>query len=330
MKPRRLRHAWLIIIFWLAGTASAQGQPEPVSRPWERDVSAEDRRLAETLFAQASEFHTQLLRDYAVTRYEEALSHWDNPDIRWNLALLMKDMGQYLLAWEHLEAALAWGPEAFDERDRDKPLAMRQTLLQHHLAVVEARCDQPGAEVALDGKPWFRGAGGARRVVLPGEHVLTARKPGYFPVARTIFVLAGRPAAVTMLLSVDGIFEKRRWKPWMPWAVISSGVVMGVMGAGLDWDAFRLRNGAEGELAECVGMGMCEPKTPTSYDRALWEHRIGTGAMVVGGAVAAAGLALVFLNQPRVYRTEDRERGTFELVPMVSPDTAGASAQFRF
>lgn len=331
MNRRGLRQAWLVTVCLLTGTASAQGEPEAAPRPWERDVPAEDRRLAETLFTQAVELHEQLLRDQAMARYEEALSHWENPDIRWNLALLMNDMGQYLRAWAHLERALAWGLEAFDEHDRNKLITERQRLLQQHLAVVEARCDQPGAEVALDGKPWFRGPGEARQVVLPGEHVITARQPGYFPVARNIVLPAGAQGVVTMSMSMDAIIEKRRWKQWKPWAVIASGVVVGLVGAGLDWDAGRQLDRARRELPHACGSApVCDPLAPRSYDRARWEHRIGTGAVVVGSTVAAAGLALVFLNLPRAYRTEDRDRGTFELVPMTSPDTAGVSARFRF
>lgn len=331
MNRRVLRLAWLVTMFLLAGPVSVQGQPRATPSPWERDVSGEERQRAEALFAQAVELHEQLLRDQAVTRYEEALSHWDHPDIRWNLALLTKEMGHYLRSYEHLERALAWGPEAFDEHDRDKLLAMRQMLLRQHLAVVEARCDQPGAELALDGKPWFRGPGEARQVVLPGEHVITAWKPGYFPVTRTIVLSAGVRGVVTIAMSVDGLIEKRRLQPWLPWAVISSGVGVGVMGAGLDWQAGRQLDQARHELARECGIALsCTPATPSSYGRALWEHRIGTGAIVVGGAVAAAGLALVLLNQPRSYRTKDRDGGTFELMPMASPDTAGVSAQFRF
>jgi hypothetical protein len=331
MTPRALRHAWMVTVCLLAGAAPARSQPEAAPPPWERDVSAEDRRLAEALFAQAVELHTHLLREQAVTRYEEALSHWENPEIRWNLVLLMKDMGQHLRAWEHLEAALAWGPDAFDEPDREKLLAMQQTLLRQHLAVVEARCDRPDAELALDGKPWFRGPGEARQVVLPGEHVISARKPDYFPVARSIVVPAGAKGAVTVSLSVDGIFEQRRWTSWKPWAVIASGVVVGMVGAGFEWDAGRQLDWARRELAErCGGEPTCPAGTPNSYGRAQWEHRIGTGAMVVGATAAATGLALVFLNQPRAYRTEDRDGGSFELVPMEFPDTAGISARFRF
>jgi hypothetical protein len=286
---------------------------------------------AAALFAQGVELHKQLLRDQAVARYEEALSHWDNPDIRWNLALLMNDMGQYLRAWTHLEAALAWGPTAFDEHDRENLLAMRQVLLRQHLAAIEARCDQPGVEVALDGKLWFRGPGEARQVVLPGEHAITATKPGYFPMARNIVLPAGAQGVVTLSMSVDGVLEERRWQPWKPWVVFGVGVATGMMGAGLDWHAGRQLKRARDELAEECGSGStCRPVTPSLYDRALWEQRIGAGVMVVGGTVTAAGLALAFLNQPRAYRTGNRDRGTFELGPILSPGTAGVSARFGF
>jgi hypothetical protein len=331
MKHRAERYALLITMAFLVDMASAQAQPEATPRPWELVVSAEDRRAADMLFERAVELHEQLLRDQAVMWYEEALSLWENPRIRWNLALVTTDMGQYLRAHEHLERALAWGPEAFDEPDWEKFTQMRQTLLREHLAVVEARCDQPDAEIALDGKPWFRGPGAARQVVLPGEHVLTARKPGYFPQARSIVLPAGTQGAVTVSMSVDGILEKRRWAPWRPWALLGGGVALGLAGAGLEWHAHGQLGKARDELAGgCGDQVSCDPATPISYRLGLWEHRIATGAMATAGAIAAAGLVLVFLNPPRSYRTESRDGGMFQLVPMASPDTAGVSARLRF
>ena len=328
MKPRVLRYIWLVAVCLLAGTAFAQGQPQAAPRPWERDVPAGDKHVAEALFDQGVELHMRLLRDQAIARYEEALSHWDHPDIRWNLVLLMKDMGQYLRAWTHLEAALAWGPDAFDEHEQENLLAMQQMLLRQHLAVVEARCEQPGAEIALDGKLWFRGPGKARQVVLPGEHAITATKRGYFSMTRNVVLPAGGQGVITLSMSVDGVIEERRWQPWMPWAVFAAGMATGMVGAGLDWHAGRQVERARREfLDECDGALSCEPVTS---GRALWEQRIGAGAMVVGGTVAAAGLALVLLNQPRAYRTENSDRGTFELGPILSPGAAGVSARFNF
>lgn len=323
--------ASLLIALSLAGSALAQAQPRPGPRPWERDVTAEDRRVAEAMFDQAVELHEQLLRDQAVARYQEALSRWENPHIRWNLALLSMDMGQYLRAHEHLARALSWGPEAFDPPDWEKLSGARDRLLRQHLAVIEARCDQPGAELALDGKPWFRGPGAARQVVLPGEHVLTARKPGYFPLARSMVLPAGTQGAVTVVMSVDGIFEKRRWAAWKPSAVLGAALALGVAGAALSWDARWQVDAARDDLAAlCDRQPICAPLTPSGYQRARWQHRIATGAMITAGTAAAAGLVLLFVNQPRAYRTENREEGRLQLVPMAAPHAAGVSARLRF
>jgi hypothetical protein len=331
VKQHAERCAWLVTAMVLAGTTSARAQPASAPRPWEQGISAEERLMAEELFDQAVELHEQLLRDQAATRYAEALSHWENPRIRWNLALVTKDMGQYLQAHEHLERALAWGREAFDEQDWRKITALRETLLERHLAVVEARCDQSGAEIALDGKPWFRGPGSARQVVLPGEHVITARRIGYFPMARNIVLPAGTQGAVTVSLSMDGIVEQRRWEAWKPWAVVGTGMAMAVLAAGFEVKARGDLAGATRELArECGGDPSCDPATPDAYRRGLLEHRIALGLVDLAGAVVVGGMAMVFFNQPRAYRTEDRPEGSFELVPIASPDRAGVSARLRF
>jgi hypothetical protein len=331
MKRRTIGCAWLIITMFLTGTASAQVQPGAAQSPWARGVSAADRSEAERLFAEGVELHEQLLRDQAVARYEEALSHWENPLIRWNLALVTLDMGQYLRAYEHVERALSWGEEAFVPPDWDKITELQQRLLRQHLAVIEARCDQPDTELALDGKPWFRGPGAARQVVLPGEHVITARRPGYFPQARNVVLPSGTRGAVTVAMSVDGILERRRWAPWKPWTVLGSGLAVGALGGGLYWHARWQLDGARGDLiAGCKGKPVCDPEIPSSYRRSQREHRVATGAIVAAGTAAAAGLVLLFLNQPRAYRTESREGGTFQLVPIASPDTAGVSARLRF
>lgn len=315
----------------LAGVTAARAQPGAGARAWDVGVPAADRRAAEALFGHAVELHEQLLRAQAVARYEQALALWENPYIRWNLALLMNDMGQHLRAYEHLERALAWGPEALGRDDWAKLAGMRRMLLAERLAVIEARCDQPGAALALDGKPWFRGPGAARRVVLPGEHVLTASKPGHFPLARTIILPAGSRGAVTVWLSIDGIVVQRRWARWQPWVVVGGGAAVALVGAGLERAARSDLAEARRTLARrCAGAVTCDPATPRAHGRGVFQRRVAAGALAMAGAITAAGLVLAYLNQPRVYRTEDRGGSAFDLVPMAAPDAAGVAARFRF
>lgn len=341
MRSRQRYPVQVMALLWLVSAGSAHGQPQgdgapdrafapAPQRPWEREVTGEDRRQAEALFQEAVTAHEQLLRDQAQAGYEAALARWDNPHIHWNLALLMVDMGQPLRAYEHIDAVLAWGPDAFAEDDWAEFAGLRRRLLAEDLGVIEARSDQDGAEIALDGKPWFHGPASARQVVLPGEHVITARRPGHFPLARTVVVPAGAQGTVAITLSVDGINRERRWQPWLPWAVSASGALVAVVGVGLDRNVQRV-DAFERELADkCGGKTMCDPATPSSYDRAVMKYRFALGSMIVGSTAVAAGLALVLLNQPRAYRTEDRGAGRFELAPIVSADAAGASARLRF
>jgi hypothetical protein len=125
--------------------------------PWYRQAPEAARQQALALFAQAVDKHQQLLRGDAKGLYEQALALWDNPDIRWNLALVLDDLGEYLRAHEQLERALRWeaalGAERLGEvRDR------MQVLETQRLARLEASSAEPGAEITLDGQPWFRGA----------------------------------------------------------------------------------------------------------------------------------------------------------------------------
>ncbi|HWO20902.1 MAG TPA: hypothetical protein VNO30_19180 [Kofleriaceae bacterium] len=75
--------------------------------PWYGQASAAARQRAQALFAQAFDKHQQLLRGEAMELYEQALAQWDNPDIRWNLALVLADLGQYLRAYQGVSVALS-------------------------------------------------------------------------------------------------------------------------------------------------------------------------------------------------------------------------------
>src|SRR5512140_1984804 len=61
------------------------------TEPWYQQSTADARLRAQALFQQAVDKHQQLLRGDAMKLYEQALTLWDNPDIRWNLALVLED-----------------------------------------------------------------------------------------------------------------------------------------------------------------------------------------------------------------------------------------------
>jgi tetratricopeptide (TPR) repeat protein len=291
-------------------------------------VSADVRQRAQTLFAQAIDKHQQLLRGDALALYEQALALWDNPDIQWNLVLVLEDLGQYLRAYQELDRALRWGEALGPERLRQVGDRMR-VLETQRLARIETDREEPAAVITIDGKPWLPRAGRRSAVVMPGEHYLAARKPGYFPVTRPVYVKSGQQARVPLPMDEDRLLETRRWRAWKPWGVIAVGVAVVAVGAGLEWRAFADREAAADALARCKEIA-CDSKPPDLYDRAGVEHGLAVGAFAAGGAAVAVGLALAWLNQPRAHRTEARPPSRIELTPILAPHRAELSALVRF
>jgi tetratricopeptide (TPR) repeat protein len=321
-----------------AGLATlALGRAVPAARaevmrtgvePWYQ-VPIDARQRSRALFAQAIAKHQQLLRRDAVELYEQALALWDNPDIRWNLALALEDLGEYLRAYQQLESSLRWEAALGAERLREVQDRMR-VLETQRLARIEAYGEEPGTDIKLDGRPWFRGAERRRTLVLPGTHYIASTKPGYLPITVSMSVAAGEQARVTLRTIADRLIEARRWPVWKPWAVVAAGVAVATIGAGLDWQAFAHRDAAATSLAGSCNTLTCAPTQPTGiYDRAVTENRLAIGAFVAGSTAVAVGLALAWLNQPQAHRPE-APRSPIEIIPNVSPDRAGISAFLRF
>ncbi|HET7501353.1 MAG TPA: hypothetical protein VFK02_10135 [Kofleriaceae bacterium] len=300
------------------------------SEPWNQHVPADVRQWAQALFDQAVEKHQQLLRGDAKELYEQALALWDNPDIQWNLALVLEDLGQYLRAHQQLEGALRWGAALGDERLQQVHDQMR-VLESQRLARLEVSTDEPEAEIKLDGQSWFRGPARRSTFVLPGEHYIAGGKPGYFPVTRSVFVMAGMQASVAIPLVADRILETRRWASWKPSTTLTLGAAATLLGAGLEWQSLGHRDVAARELSSGCEPGRCTPGfKPEIYARAVMENRIAVPLLVVGGTTMAVGLVLAWLNQPHTRRTEAVPLAPISVTPIFAADRAGISALIRF
>jgi hypothetical protein len=301
------------------GSARAQAVPAD-DEPWDRQASAEARQRALELFTQALDKHQQLLRDEALELYEQALALWDSPRIRWNLAVVLEDLGQYLRAHEQLERARRWGAALDAELLRKVDDRMR-ALETERLARIETHREEPLAQITLDGQPWPRDAGRRSKLVLPGEHYIAARKPGYWPVTRSVYVKAGEQARVALLMDEDRFLEKRRWPAWKPWTMVAAGAAVAAMGADL------VRRGLA-DRAAAKAMNLTSDSD--LFRRAELENGFGIGALAAGGTAIAVGVALAWLNQPRAYRAEARAPSRIELTPLLSPQRAELSVLLRF
>lgn len=330
---RAIAAARLVALVLVLVSSAAHAEARRTGRePWFQQTPVEARQHAQALFAQALDKHEQLLRGDAMELYEQALALWDNPDIRWNLALVLEDLGQYLRAHEQLESALRWDAALGAGLLREVRDRMR-ALETQRLARIETDREEPGAEITLDGQPWPSRGGDRSSLVLPGEHYIAASKPGYFPVSRTVYVKAGQQARVALRMDEDRLIETRRWTVWKPWTVVAAGVGVAAVGAALEWRALANRAAAEHALMDGDGCLRLVCKSAPSTDRyphAVTENQLAIGAFVGAGTAVAVGLALVWLNQPSVHRTEARPPSPIELGPILLPDGMGVSALVRF
>lgn len=330
---RYVRAAAAAVLFALALVVAVPAAHADVTRtgsePWYQQATADSRRQAQALFEQAIDKHLQLLRGDATELYEQALALWDNPDIRWNLALVLDNMGKYLPAHQQLQRALQWDTSLGAQRLGEVRERMRMLETQR-LARIEARSDEPGADVRLDGQPWFRGAGTQSMLVTPGTHYIGATKPGYTPTSTSVVVAAGEQYRVTLRMVVDHLIETRRWLVRTPWSVVAAGAAVVAVGAVVERQALVHRDAAANTLARDCDMRFVCPRTrPPDSDRAVTDHWVAIGAFAAGGTAVAVGVVLAWLNQPKAHRPEV-PTSPVELIPIASPAGAGVSARVQF
>ena len=336
---------------WKAGqgeVAPPASQPAGAIKPWARGVSGEDQTRALALFRQGNKLFADEKYSEAAGQYEQALKHWDHPSIRYNMVECLVNAGRNLEAFGHLEAAMRYGAAPLG------PKLFRQAkiylnILRQGLARVRVVCKEPGARVALDGKPLFTGPGEATQRLLPGLHALVATKRGYITAARQVNLPAGKLTAITLALvpRKPEVVMERRWKRrWVPWTVLGAGAGMALL-------ALPLYLLAAGDYADYQDQfktlcsdrpaGGCDPASLTAAEKQTWSDMVdlewradakyysSIGLLASGAAVAAAGVVLVILNQPRaVKRAPPARPASLPVKVSVTPGGARLSLTWSF
>jgi hypothetical protein len=338
MKSTRLTHTrhiciCTLMVFALGGPARAQPEPE-VTPP----VAAEDSRenlpsgvphRAAALFAEGAALFKQWRFDEAEGKYREALAHWEHPVIHLYLSRTLDKQLRLVEAHATLVQALRRGRTLLSPEDVQVAEELQKSL-ESRLAQIDAHCEVPGAEVSLDGAPWFTAPGRQRRMLSAGQHVIVVRKPGYFPITEPVSLIPGKQTRVVLRMTADVVHVERRWQPWQPWAATGAGIAMSIAG-GLFLRQARDDHAAfERAVAGCE-QAICAPVLTRRRDIGERNDAFGTTAVITGGVILAAGLAGVLINQPRFRRSEPTSREVeLDLAPLVSGDTAGLSARIQF
>ncbi len=346
-RPRLARWGLVaLVLVVLSAPANAQESPAVPSQdtsapgsPWSRGVPPAARKRALAVFEEGNLLFSSSQYSKALAKYRAALEHWDHPSIRFNMVVCLVNLDQPLEAHEHLTAAMQYGEGPLGRETFAQARTYRK-LLDGRLAQLEVRCEQPGAEVALDGNEFLRCPGRAARTLMPGAHQLVASKPGFLTLTRALVLVPGDPAVENIdLLPLDSAIEfERRWAAWKPWAVVGGGAAAALIGGGLMIRARSTLDSYNEQFASLCPTGCPTDEVPDAVTdlerRATTENAVGISAVAVGGAAVLTGVALVIWNRPRaVERSEGAsspDPSGVVVLPVLGSGVAGLSAVARF
>ena len=322
-----MKAALLIVLFSTSALAAPRKKPPPKKdtpaapaetpppapppppgppKPWAAGVPQDQQDKASALYEEGNQLFAQQAHAPALEKYKEALKLWDHPLIRFNKAVTEIRLDRALEAAEDLEASLKWGDQPFTKENYEKALDY-QALLKGRVGWIEASCDQAGAQLLLDGKPWFQCAGKQKMRVLAGEHAIVGSKKGMVTSSQKVVVAGGQVASekVTLVPLDSAVVLRYPYRRWIPWTMAGIGLAVGVAGAGTLVLGNNQINQFEADYATQCAAG-CEPGLTAPSHRPLLneeqsgqlKQKIGVAMMGVGGAVAVTGLVLAILNRP--------------------------------
>jgi hypothetical protein len=316
-----------IVVFALvvcAGRATA----DPV--PWETGVSEAEQKQARELFEEGNQLFAQQAHAPALEKYQAALAHWDHPLIRFNLAVTLIRLDRTLEAADALEHALRYKDQPFT-KDLYQQALDYQALLKNQVGYVEASCDQAGAHVLLDGKPWLDCPGTKKLRVLAGEHVIIGERETYATSSQRVVVAGGATVSRTVkLVPLDrAVILKYPYRRWIPWTISGGGAAIVAVGLGF-WLSGRSNMDRYNTQLEIVCASGCPANLAgdeysllrQARDSGRLQGKIGIATMAAGGAVTALGVVLAIVNRPK------RILPPLEVAPTNGGVTASVGWQF--
>jgi len=335
-----------------SGTATAEkaGSNETLQsgegdRPWATGVSEAERAAALALFHDGNSFLNDGLFVKAADKYREALKHWDHPAINYNLALALLNLDQPVEVYTSLLKATKYGAAPL-EKDKYEHAKEYLLVIEKLLADLEVSCDKPGAKVLVDGKQVFVAPGKYAQKVRIGKHVFIAEKEGYQARVKAPFIGPGEKFRIELKLytAEDLTRYHRKWqKTWVPYAVMGSGVVFGIVGGLLELSAKNGYQDFDRKVVACnmnnQGCAVDSPGLKAIRDSADTKQTIGyvgygfaAGALITGGVLAYLNRQEPYQIRPEQIQGEKPEPDDekVSITPIVTPTFGGAAIQGHF
>jgi hypothetical protein len=302
------------------------------ARPWAQGVSEAEQAIALELFNAGNQEFAESRFAQALGKYREAIRHWDHPAIRFNITVVLINLGQPVEARENLARTLVHGAAPLGAATYAQAQTY-QKLLDAQLGHARITCQEPGATVTLDGKLLLTSPGSVDLFLLPGEHQVVATKAGFITASKMLILVAGKLTAYDIAIEAKAVpRDVRRWAQWKPWAIVGSGGAIGVVGmvvytlAGKQFaahDRLVANKCGSGCTADVVAM---YPEIRRRKSHAENEQIVAFSLLSAGGAVVVAGLVAVVMNQSRLQLAPRRPVPAIALIP----DGLEVSANWRF
>jgi len=333
-RARRSAVLWTLACVLAASPARARAQPAPAppadARPWAAGVSGAEQATALELYVAGNREFTESRYAQALTRYREAIQHWDHPAIRFNMAVCFILLDQPVEARDNVERSLAYGAAALDATRYSQGLTYRK-LLDASLAHARITCPEAGAEVTLDGKRLLLGPGTADQYLLPGQHQIVATKPGFQTASRTFAAAQGTLTTYEIQPTLEVKAAEPPGPRWRYWKyLVGGGGALIAVGAA---SYFVARNSfaAYDRDVDTHCQDGCDPAAvraatdlTAKRGRAELEQTVAFTAFAIGGAaVVAAAIGLV-VDQPR------EPKRPVPVVPVVGAAPGGATLALRW
>jgi hypothetical protein len=284
--------------------------PGPVSnepKPWADGVPQAVQDNASNLYEEGNTLFAQQAHAPALEKYKQAIALWDHPLIRFNMAVTEIRLERILEAADNLERSLKYGDKPFKPELYQQALDY-QALLKGRVGYIEVSCDQAGARLLLDGKPWFECPKTNQVRVLAGEHAIVAEKQGFLTASTKVVVDGGETAQEKIkLVPLDSaVVLKYRYRRWVPWTFTGIGLAVGLGGAGTWFLGKNQMDQFEADYSTVCEHG-CEPGLTAPEHRSLAAQErsaalkgtVGIAMMGVGGALAVTGVVLAIMNRPQ-------------------------------
>ena len=213
-----------------------------------------------------------------------------------------------------------------------------KALLQKQVGWLDVRCDVDGAPVRLNGKLIFTGPGQWKGVVRAGLQTIVATKQGYFPFEKTVTLLGDdkQLIQVDMIEAVAATEWKRLWPVWIPWVVMTGGVVLAGSSLGLHMSSRNIFMDYDSDILECIDpmTGGCTPSSAVTQKRIQAQalQVVSYVGYALSGAALAVGSVLLYMNRLQPYqKTVDIEtQPKVYLLPSVGPSGIGAALSVSF